>query len=97
MSRASLTDRVSYSQMFQRVAQRIAAIVFALTASVAIVAAAQRSVPAAETIDVQTLGPQIGAAVPDFSLPDQTGQPRTLRSVTGPNGVVLVFFRSADW
>jgi cytochrome oxidase Cu insertion factor (SCO1/SenC/PrrC family) len=55
---------------------------------------AQRS---AETIDVEKLGPRVGAAVPAFNLPDQTGQPRTLQSVMGRNGVVLVFFRSADW
>lgn len=47
--------------------------------------------------DVQKLGPQVGASVPDFSLPDQTGQSRTLRSLLGPKGLMLVFFRSADW
>jgi hypothetical protein len=67
---------------------------------VAIALAASGALPAqrsAETMDVQTLGPRVGAAVPAFNLPDQTGQPRTLQSVMGPNGVVLVFFRSADW
>src|SRR5262245_16430531 len=48
-------------------------------------------------IDVQKLGPQVGAKVPDFSLPDQQGRTRTLRSVMGPKGALLVFFRSADW
>jgi hypothetical protein len=48
-------------------------------------------------IDVQRLGPQVGSTVPDFSLPDQRGQARTLRSVMGPKGALLVFFRSADW
>ena len=51
----------------------------------------------ASTIDVDTLGPDVGAPVPPFTLPDQTGQPRTLRSLMGPKGLVLVFFRSADW
>jgi hypothetical protein len=85
--------------MSNRVVQQVAATLVAvgITASGAIAITAQRSVPAAETIDVQKLGPQVGAAVPEFSLPDQIGQPRTLRSVMGPNGVVLVFFRSADW
>jgi len=67
-------------------------VAIALAASGALTA--QRS---AETIDVEKLGPRVGAAVPAFNLPDQTGQPRTLQSVMGPNGVVLVFFRSADW
>jgi hypothetical protein len=51
----------------------------------------------AASIDVQKLGPQVGTRVPDFSLPDQHGQTRTLRSVMGPKGTLLVFFRSADW
>jgi len=49
------------------------------------------------SIDVQKLGPQIGAKTPDFTLTDQHGVPRSLHSVMGPKGVVLVFFRSADW
>ena len=47
--------------------------------------------------DPQTLGPKVGERVPDFSLPDQSGTPRTLRSTFGPKGAVLVFYRSADW
>jgi peroxiredoxin len=46
---------------------------------------------------VETLGPQIGAPVPDFSLPDQRGATRSLQSLMGPKGAILVFFRSADW
>jgi hypothetical protein len=52
---------------------------------------------AANPIDVQRLGPQVAERVPDFSLPDQTGAVRTLRSVMGPKGMMLVLFRSADW
>jgi peroxiredoxin len=47
--------------------------------------------------DVQQMGPQVGERVPDFSLVDQNGATRTLRSVAGKNGTMLVFFRSADW
>ena len=47
--------------------------------------------------DLERLGPQVGERVTDFSLPDQHGQTRTLRSMLGPNGAILVFFRSADW
>jgi len=50
-----------------------------------------------EAIDVASLGPQIGEQVPDFNLPDQSGQVHSLDSIMGPNGVMLVFFRSADW
>ena len=38
-----------------------------------------------------------GERVPDFSLRDQNGQTRTLASVMGPKGLMLVFYRSADW
>ena len=48
-------------------------------------------------VDVTTLGPQKGQAAIEFRLNDQTGQPRTLASVAGPKGTMLVFFRSADW
>ena len=50
-----------------------------------------------EPIDVAALGPQVGDRVPDFSLPDQTGQLHTLESVRGPNGTLILFHRSADW
>jgi len=51
----------------------------------------------AAAVDVQRLGPQLGERVPDFSLRDQNGLVRTLQSVMGPNGAMLVLYRSADW
>lgn len=42
-------------------------------------------------------GPEIGAKVPAFSLPDQNGRDRSLADLTGENGLLLVFSRSADW
>ena len=48
-------------------------------------------------IDVSKRGPQVGARVPDFTLIDQTGKPRTLQSIMGRRGAMLVFIRSADW
>ena len=48
-------------------------------------------------IDVSKLGPQVGERVPDFKLPDQIGQLRTIQSIMGPRGALLVFIRSADW
>jgi PQQ-dependent dehydrogenase (s-GDH family) len=58
---------------------------------------AQQAAAAPALPDVQKLGPQVGERVPDFALNDQHGQPRTLTSLTGPKGLVLVFYRSADW
>ncbi len=47
--------------------------------------------------EVDRFGPQVGETVPDFSLVDQFGEARTLSSLMGPNGLMLVFSRSADW
>ena len=47
--------------------------------------------------DPTTLGPQVGQRVAEFTLPDQHGATRSLKSIFGPKGAVLVFFRSADW
>lgn len=48
-------------------------------------------------VNVASLGPQVGESVPDFTLPDQNGRERTLESILGPNGAILLFHRSADW
>ena len=48
-------------------------------------------------IEVASLGPQVGERVPDFSLPDQTGRVWTRDSILGPNGAILLFYRSANW
>lgn len=57
----------------------------------------RRTTAATATPDVTKLGAQVGDKVPDFRLPDQHGQTRTLASLMGRKGLVLVFNRSADW
>jgi hypothetical protein len=42
-------------------------------------------------------GPAVGQAVPEFSAKDQNSREYTLKSLMGPKGLMLVFFRSADW
>ena len=42
-------------------------------------------------------GPAVGDGVPDFAAPDQVGRTQTLKSIMGPKGTILVFYRSADW
>ena len=49
------------------------------------------------TNDGYATGPEPGQRIPDFSLPDQRGAARALGNLTGPNGLLLVFHRSADW
>ena len=51
----------------------------------------------AQKIDVSKLGPPVGAAIPEFRLPDQFGKMQTRESILGPKGAMLVFVRSADW
>lgn len=59
--------------------------------------AQQPGTPAFGAPDVKTLGPQVGEKIPDFTLRDQYGEMRTLASLMGPKGLVLVFNRSAEW
>lgn len=42
-------------------------------------------------------GPEVGQQVPAFSAADQNGRTQDLKSILGPKGAMLVFFRSADW
>jgi peroxiredoxin len=54
--------------------------------------------PVAVTALADDLGPPVGTKAPDIGTrPDQTGKPRTLGDLMGKNGLVLLFFRSADW
>jgi hypothetical protein len=59
--------------------------------------AGQAPEQARQKIEVAKLGPQVGQRVPDFNLRDQTGRMRSLQSIMGSRGAMLVFFRSADW
>ncbi len=68
-----------------------------LTAGIIQNASAQTAATAVPAVDVSKLGPQVGEKVPGFALRDQRGQARTLESLMGPKGLVLVFNRSADW
>ena len=52
---------------------------------------------AASVAMARDYGPPVGARMPDFALPDQDGKTRTLQSLLGPRGAVILFFRSADW
>ena len=53
-----------------------------------------QSPAAGSPIDV---GPAVGARAPSVAVVDSKGAAHTLPSLTGKNGVVLVFFRSARW
>jgi hypothetical protein len=44
-----------------------------------------------------SIGLAVGQKAPAFSARDQFGQEQSLDTLKGPNGTVLLFFRSADW
>jgi hypothetical protein len=43
------------------------------------------------------IGLAVGQQAPAFSARDQFGEKKTLETLKGSNGTVLLFFRSADW
>ena len=47
-------------------------------------------------VNVRT-GPALGAVIPPFTAVDQQGKPRRFEDLRGPKGLVLLFYRSADW
>jgi hypothetical protein len=60
-----------------------------------LLAAAQAALP--ERPNPMNLGPAVGQSLIAFEAKDQNGNLRTLDSLKGPNGLALLFFRSADW
>jgi peroxiredoxin len=40
---------------------------------------------------------QVGKKIPTLSGSDQFGRQRNVENLKGPNGLVILFFRSADW
>jgi hypothetical protein len=70
---------------------------FAIVVLTAVLTVAGLAGQAPPPVDTAKIGPQVGMVVPPFSGTDQFGKPRTLASVMGPKGAMLVFFRSADW
>jgi peroxiredoxin len=49
------------------------------------------------TFAQQIIGLQPGVKAPTIALSDQAGKPQSFATLTGPNGLLLLFFRSADW
>ncbi len=63
---------------------------------------AQPAADAAESLRARQqtrrdVGLPLGARIPDFSAADQDSRLRDFASVSGPNGAVIYFYRSADW
>jgi peroxiredoxin len=66
-------------------------------ASIVVVAALFAASPAVLAA-ADGLGPPVATKAPDIGTRlDQHGKPRTFADIMGQNGLVLMFFRSADW
>jgi hypothetical protein len=74
--------------------QRLRVAQFAAGA-LAFIAAA--TLAASVQVKLESIGPRVGTAVPEFEGADQFGRNQTLKSVLGPEGAMIVFYRSADW
>ncbi len=61
---------------------------------IAIAIAAIFATAAAANFDI---GPAVGAKAPALHVTDAAGIPQSIKSLSGKNGVVLMFFRSAKW
>jgi len=44
-----------------------------------------------------SVGLPVGQSAPAFTSTDQFGRQQSIETLKGPNGTVLLFFRSADW
>jgi hypothetical protein len=73
---------------YHQSSMRSVALAFAFTASVLV---------RAQMPDLSAVGPKIGTAAHDFAGVDQLGRAQTLQTLMGRDGLMLVFFRSADW
>jgi len=49
------------------------------------------------SVELLSIGLKVGQRAPAFSARDEFGRTQTLDTLKGPNGTVLLFFRSADW
>src|SRR5712692_11124532 len=45
----------------------------------------------------RSYGPPVGSTMPNFELQDQDGKTHSLKSLQGPKGAAILFYRSADW
>jgi peroxiredoxin len=55
------------------------------------------AIPAGARAGAWDVGPPVGSKAPPLHVTDLKGAPVALRDLSGKNGVVLVFFRSAKW
>lgn len=47
--------------------------------------------------DDKEIGLKIGESIPGFKAKDQSGKTRTFADLGGSRGLLIIFFRSANW
>jgi hypothetical protein len=62
---------------------------------VAVTALAFFSTPAAQA-EIAT-GPEVGTKIPDIQTLDQHGKIRSFEDLSGSEGLLILFYRTADW
>jgi hypothetical protein len=71
---------------------------FAFGLSLAILALANmQEISSSKRTDSILIGLRIGQSAPLFASRDQFGREQSGKTLSGSNGTVLLFFRSADW
>jgi hypothetical protein len=53
--------------------------------------------PSSKQADPPSIGLQVGNTAPAFTLVDQFDRSQSNETLRGPNGTVILFFRSSDW
>ena len=54
--------------------------------------------PLSEAADAPiSTGPDVGTPIPEFEARDQHGVLRSFEDLSGPEGLMLLFYRTADW
>jgi cytochrome oxidase Cu insertion factor (SCO1/SenC/PrrC family) len=77
-------------------------IFFAASVTLATEANSPKATPAHVSLQAATPGHassilKVGDRMPTFRAVDQFGTERDFANLKGPNGLVILFFRSADW
>ena len=85
------TNRVMYTLEPQK------SVAFHLGDSVTVHGTLEEATIQIASLELTTIGLAVGQKAPAFSVHDQFGHVQTLDTLKGPNGTVLLFFRSADW
>lgn len=70
---------------------------FCLLLAFLAVGSTPRPTLAVQAVSSIKTGPAVGDRIPPFRAIDQNGKTQDFKSIRGPKGALILFFRSADW